>query len=271
MRVGLVSGDTDLTRVVRGALSRSHDVRDEGTGARHDALERSEADALVVVWPRNPLGRAGAARGLSRAPTDRTLVVISAELTSDRLGIVDAGIEYLVDPFHGVELLRRVERMHPTRPRATRMFVGDTMLDEGARTVERNGHRMRLTRKEFDLLAHLMRNQGMVQSRTQLLEAVWSSTAYSPNVVDVTVSSLRQKLEAHGSRLVHTVWGVGYICRPDIGSESAMRSLIDQRDSLIEERQRLIQRREALIDRARRIRGEGVPSVEAAQAGGEDA
>jgi DNA-binding response OmpR family regulator len=63
------------------------------------------------------------------------------------------------------------------------------------------------------LLAVLNRHRGKVLSKTALLSMVWGYDAYDPNVVEVHVSGLRAKLEAHGARLIHTVRGAGYVLR----------------------------------------------------------
>ena len=64
------------------------------------------------------------------------------------------------------------------------------------------------------LLAYLVRQRGLVLSKHQLLTQVWGYGAYDPNVVEVHISALRRKLEAHGPRVLHTVRGLGYRLDP---------------------------------------------------------
>ena len=59
-------------------------------------------------------------------------------------------------------------------------------------------------------MAFLVRHRGAVLSKSQLLTQVWGYDAYDPNVVEVHISALRRKLEAHGPRIIHTVHGLGY-------------------------------------------------------------
>ena len=75
---------------------------------------------------------------------------------------------------------------------------------------------MELTRREFELLAVLVANAGVVLSRERLLELVWGyDFEVNTNVVDVFVGYLRRKLDrADASRLIHTVRGVGFVVRP---------------------------------------------------------
>ncbi len=70
-----------------------------------------------------------------------------------------------------------------------------------------------LTRTEFELLTVLARHPGRVFSKTQLLSLVWGFDGYDRNLVEVHVSALRRKLEAHGGRLIHTERGEGYVLR----------------------------------------------------------
>jgi two-component system, OmpR family, response regulator len=71
-----------------------------------------------------------------------------------------------------------------------------------------------LTHREFSLLVTLCKHPGVVLSKLQLLTHVWGFEHYDLNVVEVHISALRRKIEEHGSRLIHTVRGVGYVLRP---------------------------------------------------------
>jgi DNA-binding response OmpR family regulator len=87
--------------------------------------------------------------------------------------------------------------------------LGDLVVSLGGREVVAGGETVVLTAREFDLLAFLLGNQGLVLTRRQLLEGVWGPGWYGDErTVDVHVAQLRKKL---GRRLpLATVWGVGY-------------------------------------------------------------
>ena len=87
------------------------------------------------------------------------------------------------------------------------------MVDEGARSVTRAGTPITLTVLEFKVLGVLLRHRGRVVPKSRLLLEVWGYEG-SDHLVEVHLSALRRKLEAHGPRLIHTVRGVGYIVRP---------------------------------------------------------
>lgn len=93
------------------------------------------------------------------------------------------------------------------------MAVGDVRIDPAGRRVTIGGSEVRLTAREYDLLAFLARHPGQAFSRTQLLDAVWGGASYiSDTAVTVHMRRLRVKIEGDASqpRLLGTVHGVGY-------------------------------------------------------------
>ena len=133
----------------------------------------------------------------------------------DRVRGLDRGAtDYVVKPFSMEELLARV-RAHLRRPHqqtADVLEVGDVHMDLGTRRVDRGGEEVKLTAREFELLAYLMRHPGQVLSREQILNAVWGFD-HEPgtNVLEVYVSYLRTKLRRNGSEApIETVRGAGY-------------------------------------------------------------
>ena len=110
-----------------------------------------------------------------------------------------------------------VEHEEAAEPRTLR--CGDLVLDESRWTVHRAGTLMDLSPTEFRLLACLLRHQGSVLTRTQLLQRVWGrGYTGQAQVVETYVSYLRRKLRRLGPPLIHTCRGVGYLLRaPDLG------------------------------------------------------
>ena len=108
-------------------------------------------------------------------------------------------------------------RRERAEPGATRIEVGDLVLDLVARRVTRADRRIELTAREFQLLEFLMRNAGQVVTRTMILEGVWDYH-FDPqtNVIDVHISRLRQAVDRGFPRpLLHTVRGAGYVLREE--------------------------------------------------------
>lgn len=160
-------------------------------------------------------------RGVSDVP------VVIATARSDEAEIVkllDAGADdYLVKPFSADQLearLKAVLRRATAASGPERHELGELIIDVSARTVTLAGKSVELTRKEFDLLAHLARNLGKVVSRRELLAEVWRQPfGGSDKTIDVHLSWLRRKLGESASepRYLHTIRGVG-VRLADLGS-----------------------------------------------------
>ncbi len=234
-RVLVVDDDERVAAALRRALAlEGFAVRTVATGG--GALEeagRFAPDVLVLdVGLPDLNGRAVAAR-LRAAGDGVPICILSArDEVEDRVAGLQAGADdYLVKPFAVEELVARLRALLRRRPGPTGsaapvgappeppeppVTVGDLTVDLAGRRASRRERPLELTRREFELLAELARNHGVVLSREQLLERVWGyDFPTDGNVVDVFVSYLRRKLEAAGEpRLVHTVRGVGFVLRP---------------------------------------------------------
>jgi DNA-binding response OmpR family regulator len=140
---------------------------------------------------------------------------------ADRIVGLELGADdYVTKPFSPRELATRVKtvlrRAHDGAPPRERLSVGPLELDAAGREARRNGEKLGLTAKEFDLLWFLAANANRVFSRDQLMDRVWGySAALDTGTVTVHIRRLREKLEADPSRpeLLETVWGVGYRLR----------------------------------------------------------
>jgi DNA-binding response OmpR family regulator len=143
------------------------------------------------------------------------IMVTAKGEVDDRVAGLDRGADdYIVKPFSIDELLARV-RAHlrrPHQPASDALAVGDLTLHLTTREVERSGVPVRLTAREFELLAYLMRHPGQVLSREQILNAVWGYD-HDPgtNVLEVYMSYLRTKLRADQDDVpIETIRNAGY-------------------------------------------------------------
>lgn len=154
-------------------------------------------------------------RNGSRVPI---LMLTARDTTPDIVQGLDLGADdYLTKPFSLEVLLARVRALLRRGPStcAVRLRIGDLELDPGTHEVRRGGEAIRLTRTEFNLLEYLMRRGGRVIPRDDLIEAVWGyERNIESNTLDAFVRLLRAKVEGNlGTRIIHTVRGVGYVAR----------------------------------------------------------
>src|ERR671936_2665393 len=192
-------------------------VADNGQDAR-TMIER-EAPNLVVLDVMLP-----GEDGLSlcrwiRSSSDLPVIMLTARgEEADRIVGLEVGADdYVTKPFSPRGLFARVRtvlrRAEPTLRKEERLSFGDVEIETATREVSRAGKPLRLTAKEFDLLAFLARHPRRVFSRDQLMEAVWGySAALDTGTVTVHIRRLREKIEADPShpRHLETVWGIGY-------------------------------------------------------------
>jgi two-component system copper resistance phosphate regulon response regulator CusR len=150
--------------------------------------------------------------------TTPVLFLTARDGVSDRVKGLELGADdYLVKPFAFSELLARVRsllRRQSARP-LEKLRAADLELDLVRHQATRNGQRLDLTAKEFQLLSLLMRRAGEVLSRAFIAEQVWDMS-FDPgtNLVDVHVRRLRSKVDDPFDRkLIHTVRGMGYVLK----------------------------------------------------------
>ena len=148
------------------------------------------------------------------------LLLTARDAVADRVDGLDAGADdYLIKPFALDELLARLRVL--TRKKGsgrTNVYtLADLTVDTAGRTAQRNGRTLELSAREYALLEYLMRNKGVILSRQQIENNLWSlDYAGGTNVVDVYISYLRKKLELPGeARLLHTVRDMGWVLKED--------------------------------------------------------
>ncbi|MFY1689230.1 response regulator transcription factor [Plantactinospora sp. WMMB782] len=145
----------------------------------------------------------------------RVLMLTAAAAVRDRVaGLALGADDYLIKPFALVELSARVHALvRRARPAAPpKLTRAGLVVDPARHEVYRDGRYVALSRKEFAVLAELMRAGGAVVSAEELLERAWDEHIDPfTNVVRVTVMKLRRKLG--DPQIVETVPGVGYQIR----------------------------------------------------------
>ncbi len=161
-------------------------------------------------------------RAIRRNSSVPILMLTARGTEADRIVGLEIGADdYVVKPFSGAEVIARIRailRRSATAPGEEEappepIAVGDLAVDFASRRVHLSGSELTLSRKEFDLLAELIRHAGRVVTREQLMDRVWDENWFgSTKTLDVHIRWLRQKLgdDPGEPRYLHTVRGVGF-------------------------------------------------------------
>jgi DNA-binding response OmpR family regulator len=184
--------------------------------------DRSQFD-LVLLDLNLPDGDGRDVARELRRHGDIPIVMLTARGTeTDRIVGLELGADdYVVKPFSGAELIARIRAVlrrskrsaEPDAPPSEPAEIGDLRVDFGSRKALLRGESIELSRKEFDLLAELVRSAGRVVTREDLMARVWDENWFgSTKTLDTHIGWLRRKLgdDTSATRYLHTVRGVGF-------------------------------------------------------------
>jgi two-component system, OmpR family, response regulator len=227
-RVLVVDDELNIRELVQVAL-KFHGCAVTAAANGSEALRQAEAarpDLIVLDVMLPDIDGFEVCRRLRAAGNEVPVIFLTARDTSSDTvtGLAIGGDDYVTKPFSVEALVARVRAVlrrasrsaQPERPGDPddTLRAGDLELDEARWTVHRAGVPVELSKTEFRLLACLMRYQGRVLTRAQLLENVWGwDYAGESQIVETYVSYLRRKLDRLGPPLIHTQRGVGYSLR----------------------------------------------------------
>jgi two-component system, OmpR family, response regulator MprA len=218
-------------RAVRAALERALTLEGYGVATVKNGAETlawlagDTADALLLDVTMPVVDGLTVCRVLRGEGNRVPILMLTARAaTGDRIAGLDAGADdYLPKPFDLGELLARVRALlrrtneSPGAPQAAELRLDDLRIDVAAHQVWRGDVELDLTKTEFDLLELLVRNTGIVLDHSTIYERIWNYD-FGPESKNLAVyiGYLRRKTEVgDGSRLIHTVRGVGYVARTE--------------------------------------------------------
>ena len=221
-RILFVEDEQSISAPFSKALEREgFEPHVAATAARALELQESLEPDLILLDLHLPDGDGRDVCRTIRARSGVPIIILTARGTeTDRIVGLELGADdYVVKPFSGPEViarmravLRRVQPAEPEAPEAP-VTIGELHVDLAARRATLAGEELSLSRKEFDLLAELVRNAGRVVTREAIMDRVWDENWFgSTKTLDVHVGWLRGKLgdDASAPKLLHTVRGVGF-------------------------------------------------------------
>ncbi|UZJ25780.1 response regulator transcription factor [Rhodococcus antarcticus] len=214
MRVLLVEDEVSLAETIRRGLDAEGWVVEVATdgeqGLRLGSDHPYDVIVLDIMLPR--LNGYDVLKGLRRRQVWTPVLMLTAKDGEfDQTDAFDLGADdYLIKPFSFAVLVARLRALQrrgaPTRPVV--LTSGDITLDPARRRVHQGGVEVEMTRREYGLLEFMLRHQGIVVSKAEILAGVWD-THYDgdDNIVEVYVGYLRRKF---GATTIETLRGRGY-------------------------------------------------------------
>ena len=223
MRILLAEDDRAISSAVLKRLQAENhavDLCETGPDA-YDYIRLTDYDVILmdIMLPGED-GLSVVRRARAGGVTAPILFLTARDSIADRVTGLDAGgDDYLVKPFALDELSARIRVLgRRSAARVTNeITVGDLRIDTAARSAVRAGKPIALTGREYALLEFLAGNKGVVLSRDRIEQKLFSYDYMgASNMVDVYIRYLRKKIdEGFGSKLIHTVRGVGYVLREE--------------------------------------------------------
>lgn len=218
----IIEDEREISRFIELELRcEGYEVRVEHDGMQGLMAARENNFDLVILDRMLP-GMEGLeiCRRLRKSSDIPIIILTARDEVQERVEGLDSGAnDYLTKPFHLEELLARIRlqlRLYNATQRHEFLFE-DLLLNIRSRTVARKEQAIELSPREFDLLQLFLQYPRQVLTRSEIIEKVWGwDYDGQDNVLDVYMHTLRDKLERHGARLLHTVRGVGYVLKEPV-------------------------------------------------------
>nr|WP_310587457.1 response regulator transcription factor [uncultured Dyadobacter sp.] len=225
MKLLLIEDEPSVISVIQRSLSANgHEitVAMDGQSGLQMALQH-QFDVIILDLMIPIINGMEVCRRARHAQVTTPILMLTALGTTENIvSGLDAGADdYMTKPFKLAELEARLRNLvrrskEPEKEKNEKVLsLGDLVLDKVTKTVKRGTQTIELTATEFRLLEYLLSNTNRVLNRMEILENVWDiNFNLGTNVVDVYINYLRKKIDKnHDVKLIHTVFGMGYVIR----------------------------------------------------------
>lgn len=218
MRILLIEDDKDVAETMKAVLSKHFVVDLSFTGKSGTYKSHLKDYQLIILDYGLPdMDGVEVCTNIRDNNIKTPILFVTGRIRiSDKVRALNAGADdYLTKPYSSRELLARARALvrRSGDSYSTDVLQLDSLVvDSTSRIVTRNNKRIAMRKKEFDLLAFLMRNQGRALSRDIIMEHVWDHAGEDmSNTVDVHIKVLRKLIDRpFASNLIKTVHGMGY-------------------------------------------------------------
>jgi DNA-binding response OmpR family regulator len=214
MRVLIVEDEHKIANSIKRGLEQEAyavDVAYDGEEG-YDLASSEEYDVIILDLLLPKLGGVEVTKKLREENIHTPILMLTAlgELSNKVEGLNSGADDYLVKPFAFEELLARIKALgrRPKETKSEELKTNNLTLNTNTFEVKKDGKVIELSRKEFALLEYLMKNEGKVVSKENIIAHVWDYEAdILPNTVEVFIGYLRNKI---GGDVIRTIRGFGY-------------------------------------------------------------
>lgn len=229
MRVLLVEDELKVANFIKKGLLENNFVVDIAADGEDGLfLAQNENYDLVILDLMLPkLNGLELLKKIRKEGKDTPVICLTAKGgINDKIEGFNAGTDdYLVKPFMFAELIVRIQAVLKRAkkvPESSVLKYADLTLDQRTRRAERGGRVIILTAKEYSILELMMLNAEKIVTRTVITESAWDyNFDLMSNVVDVHIRRLREKIDGNRKeKLIHTVWGMGYVLKKTSGKKT---------------------------------------------------
>lgn len=221
MRILIVEDEKRIALAIKRALQMDHYAADIVDNADSGLAAAIDPDYDIIILDRmlpGSMDGVEVCRNVRDAGVTTPILMLTArgEIDDKVLGLRSGADDYLVKPFSMKELIVRVQVLlrRPPLSFGQTIRLGDLEVNAELFQVRRSGKDIKLSAREFTLLAYLLHNRGQILSKDKIISHVWDGDALIlPNTVEVYVGHLRRKIDREfpaSTPLIHTLHGFGY-------------------------------------------------------------
>lgn len=222
MRILIVEDELDLNMVLSEMLTiegYNVDSSYDGTDGLDNALSGIyDLIILDIMLPKKNGIEVLSEIRKNSINTPVLMLTAKSEIEDKISGLDNGADDYLTKPFNSKELLARIRALLRRREKILineNLEFADILIDKSTHEIYKNSQKVKLTKKEYDIIELLILNKGKVVPKDDLTVKIWGyNTDIEYNSIEVYISFLRKKLRAIDSTVcISTIRGVGYIIK----------------------------------------------------------
>lgn len=219
MKIAIIEDEIGITNFLKqGLKEENYNVLTANDGEKGlELIFNSKPDLILLDWMLPKISGIDVCKKVRSEGIETPIIFLTARDTIKETveGLKAGANDYIKKPFSFEELLARISVYFREKRDTVEWSLGIIKVNSQKHQVLVNEREVSLTQREFELLLFLIKNKGVVCSRTQIIEEVWNiHFEYDTGVIDVFMNSIRKKLNlSKDHEYIKTIRGIGYIAK----------------------------------------------------------